>query len=100
MGRLAPNSRRAYQSALRHHIVPAFGHLELADLLLAAGAPPQWVQQQLGHAHYAITVDLYGSWLRQRRPDLTALLDREPARHGIVRVERGRVIPLRRTGDR
>jgi len=68
-----------------------------ASLLLAAGAPPQWVQQQLGHAHYAITVDLYGSWLRQRRPDLTAILDREPGHHGIVRAER-KVIPIRRNG--
>lgn len=67
-----------------------------ASILLANGAPPQWVQQQLGHAHYAITVDLYGSWLTQRRPDLTAILDREPARHGVVRADRAKVIPMRR----
>jgi len=65
-----------------------------ASLLLAAGAPPQYVQQQLGHSHYAITVDLYGSWLTQRRPDLVALLDREPTRHGIVRLERSKVVHL------
>jgi integrase len=66
-----------------------------ASVLLAKGAPAQWVQQQLGHAHYAITVDLYGSWLRQRRPDLTALLDEEPGRHGPLGLERrGQVIPL------
>src|SRR5262249_53600290 len=67
--------------------VPSLRHT-YASVLLAAGAPPQWVQQQLGHAHYAITVDLYGSWLRRRRPDLTAILDREPTRHGIERAER------------
>jgi integrase len=80
-----------------HYTVHSLRHT-YASILLAAGAPPQWVQQQLGHAHYSITVDLYGSWLRQRRPDLTAILDREPARHGMVRAERGpaTVIPIRR----
>jgi integrase len=79
-----------------HYTVHSLRHT-YASLLLAAGAPPQWVQQQLGHAHYSITVDLYGSWLRQRRPDLTAILDREPARHGIVRAERrpAKVLALR-----
>jgi integrase len=78
-----------------HFTVHSLRHT-YASILLAAGAPPQWVQQQLGHAHYQITVDLYGSWLTQRRPDLTALLDREPARHGLVRLERGKIIPLHR----
>ena len=79
-----------------HYTVHALRHT-YASLLLVAGAPPQWVQQQLGHAHYAITVDLYGSWLRQRRPDLTAILDRGPERHGIERAER-KVIPFKRHG--
>jgi integrase len=76
-----------------HYTVHSLRHT-YASILLAAGAPPQFVQQQLGHAHYAITVDLYGSWLRQRRPDLTAILDRELARHGMVRAERAKVIPM------
>lgn len=46
--------------------------------LLAHGAPAQWVQRQVGHANYATTVDVYGSWLREPRPDLVAILDREP----------------------
>jgi integrase len=81
-----------------HFTVHSLRHT-YASILLAAGAPPQWVQQQLGHAHYSITVDLYGSWLRQRRPDLTAILDREPAAHGMLRAERSsaKVIPLRRS---
>jgi integrase len=76
-----------------HYTVHSLRHT-YASILLAAGAPPTWVQQQLGHAHYAITVDLYGSWLRQKRPDLTAILDREPSHHGMVRAERAKVIPM------
>jgi integrase len=49
-----------------------------ASTLLAAGAPPQFVQQQLGHSNYGITVDLYGSWFYSRHPDFVALLDHEP----------------------
>jgi len=77
-----------------HFTVHSLRHT-YASILIASGAPPAWVQQQLGHANYQITVDLYGSWLRQRRPDLLAVLDQEPARHGIARVERAKVIPLR-----
>ena len=69
-----------------HYTIHSLRHT-YASLLLAQGAPPPWVQQQLGHAHYSITVDLYGSWLRSRRPDLVALLDREPARHGPQRLK-------------
>jgi len=67
-----------------------------ASILIASGAPPAWVQQQMGHASYGITVDLYGSWLKQKRPDLLAILDDEPAHHGLLRLERAKVIPIRR----
>jgi hypothetical protein len=40
-----------------------------------AGAPPQYVQQQLGHASITLTVDVYGSWLSTRRPDLLRVLE-------------------------
>lgn len=80
-----------------HYTVHSLRHT-YASLLLAAGAPAQWVQQQLGHATYAITVDLYGSWLKQKRPDLVAMLDQEPSHHGIVRAERSKVVPIRRRG--
>jgi integrase len=102
-----PLSPAAIESAFRqaaaladlpeHFTIHSLRH-SYASLLLAHGAPAQFVQQQLGHAHYAITVDLYGSWLRQSRPDLVALLDVEPQRQGAVRLERpavtGVVIPL------
>lgn len=84
-----------------HYTIHCLRHT-YASLLLAHGAPAQWVQQQLGHANYAITVDLYGSWLRTRRPDLTAILDQARMRHGIhpvtrtVPMEGGKIIPFRR----
>ncbi len=45
--------------ALRH---------SFATLHLLAGAKPQWVQQQLGHSSIRVTIDVYGSWIRDRDP--------------------------------
>lgn len=105
-----PLSPAAIESAFRqaaaiaqlpgHYTVHSLRHT-YASLLLAHGAPAQYVQAQLGHAHYAITVDLYGSWLRTPRPDLVALLDAEPSRNGTTRLERppvprGVVLPMAR----
>jgi integrase len=69
-----------------------------ASLLLAAGAPAQWVQRQLGHQSYQLTVDTYGSWFPAQRPDLISLLDAEPRRHPPRPAPRhpARVLPFRR----
>jgi integrase len=67
-------------SAVAHAGLPAYFTLHClrhtyASTLLVAGAPPQWVQQQLGHASITLTVDVYGSWLSTRRPDLLRVLE-------------------------
>jgi integrase len=67
-------------SAVAHAGLPSYFTLHClrhtyASTLLAAGAPPQYVQQQLGHASITLTVDVYGSWLSTRRPDLLRVLE-------------------------
>ncbi len=77
----SPWCRQVVQRAMRRLCVraglPRFRVHDLrhtcASQLLAAGAPPQFVQRMLGHSSIAITVGVYGSWLPLERP---AALDR------------------------
>ncbi len=47
-----------------------------ASLLIEAGWPIQWVQQQLGHRSIAMTVDIYGSaWRARNLPAVDSLDD-------------------------
>ena len=48
-----------------------------ASILLQRGEPPQWVQQQLGHASIQLTVDTYGQWL-----------PKQPTKGGLEALER------------
>jgi integrase len=75
-------SRRAIRRAgLPGHLTPHCLRHTYASMLVSMGAPLAYVRQQLGHASIRLTVDLYGSGLPASRPDLLALLDREPAKH-------------------
>jgi integrase len=46
-----------------------------ARLTLENGAPITWVQQQLGHASIALTVDVYGDWADEARKEQAAKLE-------------------------
>lgn len=76
-------------TGLPAHLTPHALRHTFASTHLALGAPVQWVQQQLGHAHISTTVGTYGSWLQARRHDLANQLDREVTRHGVRRAEQG-----------
>jgi integrase len=54
-----------------------------ASLLLQDGEPPQYVQQQLGHASIQTTVDTYGRWLKMGN---RGAVDRLAARTGYKTV--------------
>ena len=56
------------KAGLSDHFSPHSLRHTFATLHLLNGAKPQWVQQQLGHASIKITVDTYGSWIRERNP--------------------------------
>lgn len=60
-----------------------------ASILAARGVPAQWIQQQLGHANFRVTMDLYGGWLQALRPELAALAD-DDQRHPTLRLVRPR----------
>lgn len=61
-----------------------------ASICAARGADPRWLQAQLGHANFRITMDLYGAWLQAMRPELAALAD-DDQRHPPLRLVRPRV---------
>lgn len=48
------------------HFTPHSLRHSFGSLLIAAGESPAYVQQQMGHASIAMTVDVYGSWLPVR----------------------------------
>lgn len=56
------------KAKLPEHFTPHSLRHSFATLHLLAGEKPQWVQQQLGHASIKLTIDTYGSWIRERNP--------------------------------
>src|SRR2546425_7014448 len=56
------------KARLPEHLTPHSLRHSFATLHLLNGEKPQWVQQQLGHASIKLTVDTYGSWIRERNP--------------------------------
>jgi integrase len=46
-----------------------------ATLMLASGADPKYVQEQLGHSSIRLTVDTYGSWIPRKRRDYVDKMD-------------------------
>lgn len=91
--------RAIHRAGLPAHLTPHCLRHTYASLLLAAGAPPQYVRQQMGHASIKLTVDVYGSWIPASRPDLLAVLDEEPERHPPRPARHhgiGRILPFTR----
>lgn len=68
------------KAILRHaglpaHFTPHALRHTYASLLLADGESPVYVQEQLGHSSIALTVDLYGRWLRKKSTGARDRLD-------------------------
>lgn len=61
-----------------------------ASICAARGVPAQWLQRQLGHADFRVTMNLYGAWLRAVQPDAAATAD-DDGRHPPLRLVRPRV---------
>ena len=51
------------KAELPRHLTPHCLRHTFATLLIAAGAPLPYIQQQLGHSSIQVTVDVYGRWL-------------------------------------
>lgn len=62
-------------AALPAHFTPHALRHTYASLLLADGESPVYVQEQLGHASIALTVDRYGRWLRKKSTGARDRLD-------------------------
>jgi integrase len=74
------NVAKAFKRALKAAGLPAHFHVHClrhtyASRLLADGASPAYVQEQLGHASIELTVRTYGRWLRKRAPGAVDRLD-------------------------
>lgn len=66
------------KASLPPHFTPHGMRHTYATLLLSDGVSPVYVQQQLGHASIAVTVDRYGKWIRVAEKAADRLDDREP----------------------
>jgi integrase len=65
------NVRRVFGKCVRaaglpDHFTPHCLRHTFASLLLQKGETVPYVQEQLGHASYALTVDTYGKWLPKK----------------------------------
>ena len=74
------NVAKAFKRALKAAGLPPHFHVHClrhtyASRLLADGASPAYVQEQLGHASIELTVGTYGRWLRKRAPGAVDRLD-------------------------
>jgi len=63
----ADKIRSAFKRALRaarlpEHFTPHSLRHSYASILIAEGVSPAYVQRQLGHSTYTLTVDTYGKW--------------------------------------
>ena len=91
--------KRHFKPAVRRSLSPAAQTLRFHDLrhtcaalLIAAGAHPKTIQEQLGHSSIQVTMDVYGSLLPSVAEALEAALDEKyPAPRA-----RANVVPLRR----
>ena len=79
--RVAENMRLVLKEGQLPHFTPHGLRHTHATLLLLQGEPVQYVQQQLGHATIAETVDTYGSWIQAQSPGaVDRLADRTRAK--------------------
>src|SRR5262249_1044205 len=60
------------------HFTPHSFRHTYASLLIANGKSIDYVQKQLGHESYNLTVDTYGSWLPHTGTDGSDVLDDNP----------------------
>ena len=79
------NIEKAFKRALKAaglavHYSPHCLRHSYASILLADGASPAYVQEQLGHSSIKLTVDTYGRWLRKKAPGAVDRLDEVPAK--------------------
>ncbi|TMA84270.1 MAG: hypothetical protein E6J77_12975 [Deltaproteobacteria bacterium] len=70
--------RSAFKRALRaarlpEHFTPHSLRHSYASILIAEGVSPAYVQRQLGHSTYTLTVDTYGKWLPMGSKDVDRL---------------------------
>jgi integrase len=70
--------RAAFKRALRAaglplHFSPHGLRHTYASILISEGVSPAYVQRQLGHSTYILTVDTYGSWLPMGNKDVDRL---------------------------
>ena len=63
------------RAGLPGHFHPHCLRHTYASLLLQAGRSPVYVQRQLGHASYQLTVDTYGRWLPMGNKEAVDALD-------------------------
>jgi integrase len=73
-------------AGLPRHFSPHSLRHTYASILLADGVSPVYVQRQLGHATFRLTVDLYGRWLPMENK---AAVDRLDDRDEAVSEARG-----------
>src|SRR5262249_58505349 len=72
--------RSAFKRALRAaglplHFTPHSLRHSYASILISEGVSPAYVQRQLGHTTYTLTVDTYGKWLPMGSKDVDRLDD-------------------------
>src|SRR5262249_24118924 len=60
---------------LREHSPPHPPRHSYAGILISDDVSPAYVQRQLGHATYTLTVDTYGKWLPMGNKDVDGLDD-------------------------
>src|SRR5262249_47583759 len=83
------NVAKRFKRILRAAGLPGHFHLHrlrhtFASLLLQQGESPAYVQRQLGHASYQLTVDTYGRWLPMgNKAAVDGLDDAKPARAAL-----------------
>jgi integrase len=68
-------ARRPTAACFPTHFTPHPLRHTYASLLIANGAAVTYVQQQLGHQDFSLTVNTYGSWLPHTGSDGSEILD-------------------------
>jgi len=78
-------------AGLPPHFTPHCLRHSYASQLLQAGAPPLYVQRQLGHHSMKLTVDTYGRWLPVGDRGLVDRLDEAASGSRVVAAGRGSI---------
>ena len=91
------NVAKAFKRATKAAGLPPYLHVHClrhtyASRLLADGASPAYVQEQLGHASIELTVGTYGRWLRKKSPGAVDRLDGEDDLQGVSEPSGSKVV--------